>query len=127
MKSFAKYITKHLVSFVALVIVLLIINILSFGWTFRSVMTKDYGETSPQKLPEVATASTIDGTTDEIKLLLESNNIWAMFLNQYGKSVWSVNAPDEIPTNYTIQEVAIFSKGYLKDYPVFVWDTDDGR
>ena len=64
MKSFAKYITKHLVSFVALVIVLLIINILSFGWTFRSVMTKDYGETSPQKmLPEVATASTIDGTT----------------------------------------------------------------
>lgn len=127
MKSFAKYITKHLVSFVALVIVLLIINILSFGWTFRSVMTKDYGETSPQKmLPEVATASTIDGTTDEIKLLLESNNIWAMFLNQYGKSVWSVNTPDEIPTNYTIQEVAIFSKGYLKDYPVFVWDTDDG-
>lgn len=127
MKAFAKYITKHFVSFVAFVIVLLIINTLSFGWTFRSAITKDYGATSPQKMLEkVAAVSTIDGTTEEIKALLESNHIWAMFLNQHGQSVWLVNTPAEIPTDYTIPEVAVFSKGYLEDYPVFVWDTDDG-
>ena len=28
--------------------------------------------------------------------------------------------------SYTIQDVALFSKGYIEDYPVFVWNTDDG-
>ncbi len=28
--------------------------------------------------------------------------------------------------NYTIQDVALFSKGYIEDYPVFIWNTDDG-
>ena len=34
--------------------------------------------------------------------------------------------PEEIPTQYTIQDVAVFSKGYLQDYPVFVRDMDNG-
>ncbi|MFR7526106.1 MAG: hypothetical protein ACLUUW_00175 [Blautia wexlerae] len=25
-----------------------------------------------------------------------------------------------------IQDVALFSKGYIEDYPVFIWNTDDG-
>ena len=31
-----------------------------------------------------------------------------------------------MPKNYTIQDVALFSKGYIEDYPVFIWNTDDG-
>lgn len=127
MKSYAKYISKYLVSFAAFVIVLLLVNILFFCWTFRSTITSDYGEISPQKMLEkVAAASTQDGTTDEIKSLLLENQIWAVFLNQDGETVWSEGAPKELPTNYTIQDVAVFSRGYLEDYPVFVWDTDDG-
>ena len=34
--------------------------------------------------------------------------------------------PEEVPQNYNVQEVALFSKGYLEDYPVFVWNTDEG-
>ncbi|MCI9321308.1 MAG: HAMP domain-containing histidine kinase [Lachnospiraceae bacterium] len=34
--------------------------------------------------------------------------------------------PEEIPTQYTIQDVAVFSKGYLQDYPVFVRNIDNG-
>jgi len=34
--------------------------------------------------------------------------------------------PEEIPTQYTIQDVAVFSKGYLQDYPVFVRNMDNG-
>lgn len=40
--------------------------------------------------------------------------------------MWSVNAPENIPTHYTVSDVAIFSRGYLADYPVFVWDADSG-
>ncbi len=127
MRSFGKYISKHLLSFVAVIIVLLLLNVLSFVWTFHSRIAKDYGAASPQKLlPQVAAASTIDGTSGQINALLQSNHIWAMFLNQHGERVWSVDIPQEIPTKYTIGEIAVFSKGYLKDYPVFVWDMEDG-
>ena len=27
----------------------------------------------------------------------------------------------EIPLNYSLQDVATFSKGYIENYPVFTW------
>jgi signal transduction histidine kinase len=127
MRSFGKYITKHLVSFAAFVIVLLLINIVSFGWTFHNVIIKDYGNTSPQNmLEEIAAASNSNGISDNARKKLESNHIWAMFMTPEGQCAWSVDTPEELPNSYTIQDVAIFSRGYIKDYPVFVWNTDSG-
>jgi signal transduction histidine kinase len=37
-----------------------------------------------------------------------------------------VDLPEEIPVKYTVQDVAVFSRGYLADYPVFVWGMDNG-
>lgn len=127
MRSFARYLSKQFVSFVFFVMILLFLNALAFGWTFHSVLAKDYGAVSPQSLlAQVAAASTREGTTEEIVTLLQNNHIWGMFLNPEGNRVWSVNVPDEIPAKYTIGEIAVFSKGYLKDYPVFVRDMEDG-
>ena len=56
MKSLGKYISKYLASFVGLVLILLFINCLAFGWTFYGVVTKDYGDLSPQNMLEAATA-----------------------------------------------------------------------
>lgn len=127
MKSFGKYISKHLLSFAAVILVLALMNVLTFGITFRSIITKDYGDTSPQNmLEEIAAASTVEGVSDYARQKLESAHVWAMFLNQNGNQIWAFNTPEDIPGNYTIQDVALFSKGYLKDYPVFVWNTEDG-
>lgn len=106
---------------------LLLINVVAFGWTFHSVIKKDYGAISPNNmLKEVAAASTLDGLSDEARSKLESNHIWAVFLNAAGETMWSVNAPKNIPAHYTVQDVSAFSRGYLEDYPVFVWNTDSG-
>lgn len=127
MKSFGKYIAKHLASFAAFVIVLFLINIVSFGWTFHNVIIKDYGTTSPQNmLEEIAANRTADGVSNDARQKLESAHIWAMLLNQDGNRVWAVDTPEDIPEAYTIQDVALFSKGYLHDYPVFVWNTEEG-
>ena len=127
MKSFGRYISKHLVSFAGFILVLLLINVITFGWTFYSVIKKDYGAISPNNmLEEVAAASTLEGLSDEAHNKLESNHIWAIFLNAAGETMWSVNAPENIPAHYTVQDVSIFSRGYLEDYPVFVWNTDSG-
>lgn len=127
MKSFGTYIAKHLSLFAGFILVLLLINILAFGWTFSSVIQKDYGVVSPSNMLEkIASASMPEGLTDEARNQLVNNHIWAIFLNSTGETLWSVDAPENLPAQYTVQDVAMFSRGYLKDYPVFVWNTDHG-
>lgn len=127
MKSFGAYISKHFASFTAFILTLIFINAVIFGITFHKTFIVDYGETSPRSMLEITAASASqNGLSEEVRQKLQQNNIWAIYLNPDGKSVWSLDLPQEIPQNYTIQDVALFSKGYIKDYPVFVWGMEDG-
>ena len=127
MKSYGKYISKHLAYFFLFVLALLLFNGIAFFSTFYGVISKDYGSDSPQKLlPVVAETCSIQGVPEETALRLRASHIWAMFLDSSGQLVWNVDLPEEIPDSFTIQDVALFSKGYLKDYPVFVRTMDDG-
>lgn len=127
MKSFGKYISKYFVSFFILVIALALCNLLTFVWTFHKTVSSDYGSLSPQNMLEKTSASSgSDGITEKAAGILRSHDIWAMFLDDAGHCLWSVELPAEIPSNYSIQAVAEFSKGYLCDYPVFVRSEEDG-
>ena len=126
-KKFSKYISKYLLSFIGLILVLVVLNIAAFAFTFYNAVSRNFGSISPQNmLQEVAAASSANGITNEAERLLTTNSLWAMFLNTEGVCNWTVNLPQEIPTEYTIQDIAIFSRGYLKDYPVFVWSDENG-
>lgn len=127
MKSFGKYISKHLMSFGLFVIILLIVNAISFVLTFRGLITKDYGAASPQvMLKKVTAAYTENKISNGLIQELKQNQIWAMFLNSDGESIWSLDLPEYVPESYSLQEVAVFAKGYIEDYPVFIRNTDDG-
>lgn len=127
MRSLGRYISKHLAYFAAFILVLLFVNIIIFGITFRRTFTEDYGETAPTAMLEmVAAVSTTDGISEETAEFLRQNHIWAIYLNEMGQSFWSLDLPENVPEQYTIQDVALFSKGYIADYPVFVWNTEDG-
>ena len=127
MKSFGTYISKHLASFAAFLLILVLINVILFGATFYHTVSEDYGEASPRAMLEMAsTAATTEGLTDDAVQKLRQYNIWAMYLTQNGECFWTLDVPEEVPRNYNIQDVALFSKGYLEDYPVFVWNTDEG-
>lgn len=127
MKSYGKYISKFLVSFVIVILLLLFSNVVGFFWMFQNVVSTDYGETSPRSMLEkIAKVSTSQGVPAEFEEELHRNQIWAIFLSPDGECLWQVDLPEDIPTNYTVQDVALFSKGYLNDYPVFVWIDDTG-
>lgn len=127
MKSYGKYVSKFLVSFLVVILLLLASNITVFFWTFHHVVSTDYGETSPRRMLEkVAQVSTIEGIPSEMEDDLRRSQIWAMFLSPEGKRLWQVDVPEDLPTSYTVQDVALFSKGYLNDYPVFVRADDTG-
>ena len=127
MRSFASYISKHLASFVAFILILLFLNTVVYSLTFQKIMTEDYRNSSPQSMLEMtADAATPEQLSDNMIQKLRQNHIWAIYLNANGQSYRSVDLPDEVPESYTIQDVALFSKGYIEDYPVFVWNTNDG-
>ena len=127
MKSFGTYISKHLASFAVFLLILVIVNIILFGMTFYHTVSEDYGESSPRAMLEMtSTAATTEGLPDNAVQKLRQYNIWAMYLTPTGKCFWTLDLPEEVPQNYNIQDVALFSKGYLEDYPVFVWNTDEG-
>lgn len=127
MKSFGTYISKHLASFAAFLLILVIVNVVLFGVTFYHTVSVDYGEASPRAMLELtSTAATTEGLPDHAEQKLRQYNIWAMYLTPTGECFWRLDVPEEVPQHYSIQDVALFSKGYLEDYPVFVWNTDKG-
>ena len=127
MKAFGKYISKYLLSFFAFALVLLLVNILAFALTFGGIVFREYGSASPANMLEAVAADlSASGRSEERLQELNRNQIWAMLLDASGRCIWEVSLPEEIPTQYTIQDVAVFSKGYLQDYPVFVRNTDKG-
>lgn len=77
-------------------------------------------------LEETAAGSSAHGIEDGVKEKLLAQGVWAMFLSPGGQCIWTVDLPEELPAQYTVQDVAVFSRGYLRDYPVFVWDDGDG-
>lgn len=58
--------------------------------------------------------------------LLKNKNAWAMMLNQSGDIVWQERVPEEIPSQYTVTDVAKFSRWYLQDYPVYILEHPAG-
>ena len=127
MKAFGTYISKYLLSFFAFSLILLLVNILAFALTFGGIVFREYGSASPANMLEAVAADlSASGISEERSQELNRNQIWAMLLDASGHCIWEASLPEEIPTQYTIQDVAVFSKGYLQDYPVFVRNTDNG-
>ncbi len=51
---------------------------------------------------------------------------WAMLLDAKGSIIWSWQLPESLHHDYTLNEVAAFSRWYLQDYPVTIWTREDG-
>ena len=76
MKSFGTYISKHLASFAAFLLILVIVNIILFGVTFYHTVSEDYGESSPRAMLEMASAAvTTEGLPDNAVQKLRQYNI----------------------------------------------------
>ncbi|MCM3701179.1 sensor histidine kinase KdpD [Paenibacillus macerans] len=58
--------------------------------------------------------------------LLDEHEAWAMLLDSKGKIAWEYKLPKQLPRTYSLVDVAKFSRNYLLDYPVFIWEKDTG-
>lgn len=103
------------------------VNAILFAVVFSGVLSDEYRENAPRRvLAAVAEAAGVEGINEAAAQMLKQNRIWAMLIGGDGRCAWTLDLPGEVPQQYTLQEVALFSKGYIADYPVFVWSIDDG-
>lgn len=58
--------------------------------------------------------------------LAEAEAQFAFLLSGDGTRIWGWNLPEGIQEHYTVGEVASFSRWYLMDYPVKVWNCGQG-
>jgi len=58
--------------------------------------------------------------------MLEDTEAWAMLLDEGGQVIWDYKLPEDVPRSYSLTEVAKFTRHYLQEHPVFVWEHTDG-
>ena len=58
--------------------------------------------------------------------LLRQRQAWAMLIGDDGRVKWEHRLPQDVPRSYNLTDVAKFSRYYLMEYPVYIWDHEDG-
>jgi signal transduction histidine kinase len=127
MKSLVKILSRYLASATGVALILLMLNILAFGY-WLVIECRAYVTEFP--ISEVADELSIQNgnfvLSEEGNKAITKRYKWAMLLDDHGSVIWSKNLPDDLPRTYTVPEVASFTRWYLQDYPVYVWRHPQG-
>ena len=107
---------------------LLIINFVLLGiFVFKGTNTGQPPGSVVREVAESLHASNgIYSLAPAAEDILAKNHAWAMLIDSTGSVVWHYMAPAELPERYSLADVARFTRSYLMDYPVFVWEHSEG-
>lgn len=128
MRGASRILFRFVTTTIMISTLLLVVNYIFLGTLLFKGMNE---HTPPSQIPE-AVADTLkhehDGYVVELdmKEQLDQHQAWAMLIDSDGQVAWSYSLPDELPRSYSLIDVAKFSRHYLDDYPVFVWEHTDG-
>jgi signal transduction histidine kinase len=127
LKSLRKIITRSILLTAAISLLLVAINM-----AFATNWMIQYSESQPQKYAIADISDGLINTNGTYSLnaaatmMMDQQYAWAMLIGRDGQVVWSTNLPGDMPLHYTLTDVASFSRWYLNDYPVSVWEHPDG-
>lgn len=118
-KLFRKYLWN------SIIILLLFLTINFVGGIVFLTAVKTHTIDSDKEINEIAQAInqkeegqiSID---ENAQKLLSDKKSWAMILDEAGNVIWEYQMPVELPREYSVSDVAGFSRWYLEDYPVLV-------
>lgn len=107
--------------------ILLIINFFGFAAIGSDTHAHIHGVSPKDLLSQLSEAikQTDTGfvlTQDDILPL----DFWCILIDEKGSVVWSQNMPEDIPRQYSINDIARMTRWFLNDYPVYVRTEDYG-
>lgn len=113
----------------------IIVSILLLIFNFILLGTLVFKEINQRPSPEGVVGEVAEGLTlqdgnytleEHAAQLLRNHQAWAMLLDDSGRVQWGYHLPNDVPQTYNLVDVAKFSRYYLKDYPVYIWEHKDG-
>ncbi len=87
----------------------------------------DGGRSWDVSVSRVSSTLTWNGTDYEFSGEdLLGDDRWAILISEDGQVIWSFHKPVDVPEQYSLTDVASFTRWYLRDYPVQCRVRDDG-
>ena len=130
MKTLVRLIRRYVLLAVGLSLLLIVLGLaliiwvgIRFGLVWQEQFRYSYMEIADQ-LQQDDSGSLSFGEQDASYWL--NGYAWAMVLDDDGEVIWEYQLPQELDRRYTAPEIAVFSRWYLDDYPVFCQVRDYG-
>lgn len=119
-----KFILGYISTIVCIALIVVVLNYVGFGYFVRnSPYIKEPTKTVKNIAQELRENNNqLSPKTTEI---IKSNGMWVQLVNESGEVIYNCNKPENINNYYSIKDIAILSKSYLKDYPVFLWESKE--
>ena len=127
MNTVQRFFRKYFLSSMGILLLFILVNLLLAGVIFAAANSSE-----PSGLPVRRLAAMVSVRGGEIEAnreldgILKESGSWAMLLDDGGTVVWEDRMPASLPRGYTAAQVARFSRWYLQDYPVSVWEHPAG-
>lgn len=123
MSTINKLFRKYLWSSIIILLLFLVVNCIGGIVFFAAIRTHTID--SDSEVNEIAKGITQDeegqiSIEENAKKLLSGKKSWAMILDGTGRVIWDYQMPNELPREYSVSDVAGFSRWYLEEYPVLV-------
>lgn len=129
MKSIPKLIRRFVGIMTLSTMLLAILNVIFFALVF----VRNTSTFSPWDMADHVAAAlelTQDGysISDDIIAELQNQNAWAILINDATRQVvWRTDyLPNNIPTQYTLSDIAELTRGYIDGYPTFTGEAQNG-
>jgi signal transduction histidine kinase len=122
-----KILSRYVLSATAVALILLIINFTALAaWLIDASNDVKRGYSIPQITSALTSSPEGYALSDPAKAQMDHNQQWAMLIAPSGAVIWSYHLPSDVPLQYSLSDVAGFSRWYLNDYPVYSWQHADG-
>lgn len=131
MKSLFKIISRYSVTAGVIISVILFSNIAVFmAIGYHNIIASEQQDFKSSSLEKVGKEFYRTGenwalSANGVRELEESDFKWCMALDKTGEVAWEWKLPSDFERSYTISDVAKFTRWYLHDYPVAVWEAEE--
>lgn len=129
MSTYKNIFKKFILSTALITLILFIFNYSIITLYMSEGVSLNSSESPESLLTDIDTNLKLENNeyyiNDNTKLKLNNADVWAMLINNDGSVIWNYDLPSDIPLKYSLTDVALFSRNYLNDYPVYSWKHND--
>ena len=131
------FVLKHIGMFAGMALLILVIDVFLYIAIaiFESQVSYSHGPDSENSEARIDIAAVADSfaqndqgwtfTNQELLDEMDARNCWTILIGPDGKVLWSHNTPDEFPSSFTQNEIAVISHDRAYgSYSTFIWTKD---